>query len=459
MRPSRLLSLALVAWIATVAGATEPDAGVLVYRNAFGHMATFSTAGAIDQTNPFFADLGTNGRTCATCHQPDSAWSITPENVQRRFRQSHGQDPIFSSNDGSNCEGALAVRPRDQQQAYSLLLTRALIRVGFDVPVNAEFTVEDVHDPYHCGPGTNQVSVYRRPLPAANLTFLSAVMWDGRESTAARSIEEDLLHQANDATRGHAEAARDLTPEEASDIVRFETSLFAAQIRDRVAGRLDARGATGGPLSLSAQPFFIGINDPIGLNPTGAAFDARVFTLFDAWLAPPAAFARTPAAERRQAIARGQEVFNTKQIVLSGVSGLNGETFPNGVHLGDTVVGSCTLCHDAPNAGDHSVKAPLNIGVTDPDVAPYLPVYTLRNLSTGETVRTTDPGRALITGRWADVGRFKGPVLRGLAARAPYFHNGSAATLEDVLDFYERRFHMGLTAQERADLLAFLRSL
>ena len=74
-------------------------------------------------------------------------------------------------------------------------------------------------------------------------------------------------------------------------------------------------------------------------------------------------------------------------------------------------------------------------------------------------VSTTDPGRAMITGRWTDIGKFKGPVLRALAARPPYFHNGSADTLEQVVDFYDTRFHMGLTAQEKADLVAFLRAL
>jgi cytochrome c peroxidase len=111
------------------------------------------------------------------------------------------------------------------------------------------------------------------------------------------------------------------------------------------------------------------------------------------------------------------------------------------------------------DAGNHSVKAPLNIGLTEPARAPYLPVYTLRNRNSGETVRTTDPGRAMVTGKWADLAKFKGPVLRALAARAPYFHNGAAATLEEVIDFYEDRFDIGLTAAEKADLAAFLRAL
>jgi cytochrome c peroxidase len=64
-----------------------------------------------------------------------------------------------------------------------------------------------------------------------------------------------------------------------------------------------------------------------------------------------------------------------------------------------------------------------------------------------------------VTGKWADIGRFKGPVRRALPARAPYFHNGSAATLDDVIGFYVARFGVPLTAAERTDLLAFLRSL
>jgi len=74
-------------------------------------------------------------------------------------------------------------------------------------------------------------------------------------------------------------------------------------------------------------------------------------------------------------------------------------------------------------------------------------------------VQTTDPGRAMITGKWADIGKFKGPVLRGLAARPPYFHNGMAASLGDAVDFYDTRFNIGFTTQEKKDLIAFLNAL
>ena len=74
-------------------------------------------------------------------------------------------------------------------------------------------------------------------------------------------------------------------------------------------------------------------------------------------------------------------------------------------------------------------------------------------------MQTTDPGRALVTGLWADIGKVKGPILRGLAARAPYFHNGTAATLSDAVTFYDKRFGIGFTAQEKTDLVNFLNAL
>jgi cytochrome c peroxidase len=53
----------------------------------------------------------------------------------------------------------------------------------------------------------------------------------------------------------------------------------------------------------------------------------------------------------------------------------------------------------------------------------------------------------------------QGPVLRGLAGRAPNFHNGSAATLLDVVNFYDKRFGIRFTDTQKADLVAFLQTL
>jgi cytochrome c peroxidase len=63
----------------------------------------------------------------------------------------------------------------------------------------------------------------------------------------------------------------------------------------------------------------------------------------------------------------------------------------------------------------------------------------------------------LITGLWKDVGTVNGPILRGLAARAPDFHNGSADCPSDVIDFYDKRFNMGFTPREKEDLRGVMR--
>jgi len=77
----------------------------------------------------------------------------------------------------------------------------------------------------------------------------------------------------------------------------------------------------------------------------------------------------------------------------------------------------------------------------------------------GTQLATSDPGRALVTGKCVDIGKFKVPSMRGLAARAPYFHNGSAPNIEALIEFYNQRFNIGLTDQQKADLGVFLESL
>jgi hypothetical protein len=88
-------------------------------------------------------------------------------------------------------------------------------------------------------------------------------------------VREDLLRQANDATRGHAAALADLSADQASRSSTSKRGSSPRRFATRAAGSLRAGGATGGSLHLSGQPFFIGINDPVGLNPTGAPFDPR----------------------------------------------------------------------------------------------------------------------------------------------------------------------------------------
>jgi len=431
--------------------------------NGSGLLETYNINNApISLRGAFFQSLGTNGRSCSSCHLPTEGWSVSAAEIQLRFLLTQGLDPIFRTNDGSVCDQDINTSTLEgRRHAYSLLLSRGLIRIALAVPAGAEFTVANVNNPYGCG-NTSTLSMYRRPLPATNLQFLSTVMWDGRESTPPTTkkitypntgqLLADLAQQAIDATTGHAQGAVP-TPAQVQDIVNFETSLRTAQAYDYRAGALNRDGATGGPVALASQPFFVGINDSFppsfGFNPTGAPFNPNIFTLFTAWA--------NSQSSQRASIARGEALFNSKPITISGVAGIN-----DVVGLPASFSGTCGTCHDTPNVGNHSVSAPLNIGVADvtsPLDVSYLPVFTLVNNTTNETVQTTDPGRAMITGKWADVGKLKGPILRGLASRAPYFHNGSAASLEDVLVFYDKRFNVGFTNQEEADLIAFLNTL
>jgi cytochrome c peroxidase len=144
-----------------------------------------------------------------------------------------------------------------------------------------------------------------------------------------------------------------------------------------------------------------------------------------------------------------------------GPANLSAEPFYIGINaLGQPVVhGHCTTCHNTPNIGSHSEFRMIDLGLTGPERrAPDVPLVTLRNKTTGEVRQTTDVGRALSTGLWSDVGRFKVPTLRGVGARAPYFHDGSAETLHDVLEFYEGRFGVDF-GDAKEDIIAFLEAL
>jgi hypothetical protein len=434
---------------------------VLDTKDPSGVLRTITLDGAaLDLSGPFFQSLGTNGRSCVSCHVPSTGWTISPAEVRRRFYSSFGLDPIFRTVDGSNAPNADVSTLSARSKAYSMLLNKGVIRVGMPIPANAEFTLAAVDDPYGYA-SASELSLFRRPVPSTNLRFLTAVMWDGRESFAplgttpiksnaspqdnALALFNDLKHQANDATLTHAQG-NPLTDDVAAAIVNFELNLATAQQKLYRIGELDADCAEGGPAVLATQLFYVTINDVLGADVNGLPFDPNAMTLYNAW----ADYCKGP----RASIVRGAALFNATRIKITGVGGLNDD-------LGlPAILGSCTTCHDTPNVGNHSVALPIDIGLTDEQFrAPDMPLYTLRDRATGEIRKTSDPGRALLTGKWKDIGKFKGPVLRGLAARAPYFHNGIAADLAKVVDFYDTRFSIGLTDREKADLIAFLQAL
>lgn len=463
------------------------------FSNPGGASQTYSSVGGgIAETGPFFQSLGTNGRSCSTCHQPSDGMSVSALSVALRFLQTQGLDPIFRPVDGSNCNHNIDVSTvSGRYAAYSLLRTRGLFRIAINVPATADYVVTAVHNPYGCNE-TGVISQYRRPLPGTNLRFLSAVMWDGRESSSLTgtskiiyanypaSLQSDLAHQALDATVGHAQGdGTRPTPAEQTEIVNFEMALSTAQSFSFFTGPLNSAGANGGPVALATLPFFLSINSsvqallpagpeqPGGLfTPGDSQFSPNIFNLYSAW-------SGLPSYDFRASVARGQAIFNNRPITITGVAGINDDVSAGGLISGGipSLIGTCGTCHDTPNVGNHSFPTPLNIGTGDPSATHsgdnmggldigYLPRITVCQLVNGQPSNncktTTDLGQALIDGLFAHVGKIKGPILRGLSARAPYFHNGSAQTLMDVVRFYETRFGLVLSRQDEIDLFNFL---
>jgi cytochrome c peroxidase len=180
-------------------------------------------------------------------------------------------------------------------------------------------------------------------------------------------------------------------------------------------------------------------------DPAAPGFDRHVFSLYDAW-------AGSSDSARAQ-IARGQDVFNNNEFVITGVPGINDV-------LGDPVVGTCSTCHNTPNVGGHSVIRMVDLGISNAErCLEELPILTVQNNATGEIRKICDMGFGGSSGKWADLARFRVPPLRGLAARAPYFHDGRAKDISTVVESYRNRFNIDLSNGKASDLEAFLGAL
>lgn len=450
--------------------------------NRLGRLGSYLPAGPVQtKDNAFFQPLGTNGRSCVTCHQPSSGMGLSLRHVRQLFNASGSKDPLFAPVDGANCPSAVpraatAGAPIGGQagsgtawlrDAYSLLLSRATIRMplpwppkdpkGLPLPVEFDIAITPQDDRPGCntdpvyGIAAGFVSVYRRSLMAAQMNFKTfrpdgtgpilrrSLMWDGRE----RSMELQAIH----ATQGHAQTWRKPTDAQVAQMVDFQTSIFSAQLVDNQAGRLDADGAKGGPVNLAAQPVEGGF---------GLTFDE-----YNGW---------RRQADARKSINRGQAIFNNRVFIVSRVAGFN--TIPG---VPADAPATCSTCHNVAHGGSEFFDKPqrdIGIGGTAQFAgglkpAGALPRFTLTChadatphafLGRGPIV-TNDPGRALVTGKCADIGKFTVPQLRALAGREPYFHDGTARSLAEVADFYDGRFGIGFSAAEKQDLVNFLAAL
>ena len=416
------------------------------YDNPDGQLSILNKTGAVHTENhPFFEPLGINGRACITCHQPENAMSVAAATLRERWNETEGKDPVFAAVDGSNCPDL----PQGATTSHSLLLDRGLFRIFLPWPpkgvdgkaIQPEFRIEVVRDPTGCntGPvyglaGANPtISVYRRPRVAANLDSVIAgplgirFMADGREPS--------LQTQATTAVMTHQQAKTPPTPEQLRAIVDFETQIYVAQSAD----------IRGGLLTEPDGPAALG---PANLASGKAGNFSGAFS-FAVWGTAKGQSGLDLPREFRASVARGSDLFFNRSFRIHEVSPLN-----------KAVTGTCATCH---NAG---MTRWMDIGTANRPAAndsPELPLFRVTCDSAapphpflGRVIYTHDPGRALISGKCADVGSIVMQQFRGLAARAPYFSNGSAKNLREVVEFYDRRFDIRYTGQEKQDLINFL---
>ena len=427
--------------------------------NPYGIGDTVHSTGAIDHTNPFFLAMGTNPRTCETCHAAAQGWTITAAAMKKLFKDSDGLAPVFNLVDTGSSATA-DVSTKDARRAtFDLLIDRAVIRFTRTISPTAQFIVASVVDPSGVSDSTKVLS-FRRPSPTANESKVPNTGWAGGPATAG--VPAAIQSTAVGATRGHEQRVDPLSAADQAAERDFMFGVIFAQSIDNKAGPLDADGAMGGPVNLAAQVFYPGINDLMGMDPMGHPFSRKVFNLFDAWKDADDCdhghghgHDHNEKRDRaRASIYRGQELFNSYEFDITGVAGLNdlmGQT---------TVRGTCSTCHNTPNVGAHSVFRQFDIdSANQENCGEGLPLITLQNKVTGATRVVCDMGRATGTGLWADIGKFTAPRLRGLAARAPYFHDGQAKDIEAVVRYYNKRFNMHLSGNEKRDLEAFLGAL
>jgi hypothetical protein len=434
--------------------------------------------------HPFFTAIGPSGRACVTCHQPADAMSLAVADVQRQWDRGGAADPLFAPLDGSNCPSL----PQQARASHSLLLDHGLIRIARSwpprdlsgQPITPDFTIEVVRDPTGCENDPHwglhadspHISVYRRPRPVANFKFIEAMgfAYDPKagmplalDPETGKPVSGNLMADARvptlsaqmrDAASTHLAFLKNMSRRDIARILDFEHRLYVAQQSDSQGGAVDAAGAEGGPRKLQVSP-------PGRLGSQGTP----VWSEFAAWEkvspAERAKLAPTVVAFR-DSVARGARTFRTKTFLISDSAGINSP-----IGFGNPVRNACVFCHNMSFMGMDVAPGQVDLGTTNQPFAepmPWLPLFRITCTGAphphyGRIILTSDPGYALTTGRCADVGRITLQSMRGLAARAPYFSNGSARDLRGIVDFYDRRYHIGYTEREKQDLTNLMRAL
>jgi hypothetical protein len=452
------------------------------YRNEFGSVRTLNVGGPTEtKGHPFFTPLGNNGRACVTCHQPADGMSLSAATAKVRWARTQGKDPLFAAIDGSNCPHL----PQEKESSHSLLLERGLIRVFRPWPpmdlegraIDPQFTIEVVRDPTGCNTHpeyglkskTPMVSVFRRPRPVTNTKYLTAVGFSfepknglplPRDPETGAPVSGNLMAdsramtlkaQAIDAALVHLQMPRRPSDVVLEQIVSFERQLYTAQNMDRFGGALDGGGVSGGPETLQRS-----------LEGDLQYGGSPIWKEFLPWAKSSTTTAGLSAQDAsaqkafRESVARGAETFAKRTFLIWDAAGITNMGF------GNPVRNSCAFCHNMQRTGMDVAPGQVDLGTTNEpsaNASPELPLFKLTckeknppHPHYGRVIYTQDPGYALTTGKCIDIGKITIQQMRGLAARAPYFSNGSARTLREIVEFYDRRYRIGYTEQEKQDL-------
>ncbi|MEO8255886.1 MAG: hypothetical protein ABI868_00935 [Acidobacteriota bacterium] len=481
-------------------GQGTPLADFSTYDSDRGQLGVLNASGQLDtKGHPFFEAIGTNGRACVTCHQPADGMSLSVRSIRERWAATAGKDALFAAVDGMNCPNL----PPDDPRSHSLLIERGLFRIALPWPpqrpdgtrIDPEFTIEVVRDPSGCNTdpryglqsASPSISVFRRPRAVANTKYTTHqnfgigpfigkngmptatdpltgkptsmnLMSDARAAT--------LAVQAEDAAEKHLQITGTLSAAQIARITGFEAQVYVAQVASPGAGSLvepDGPPAFG-PRNLAAADAGV-----LGNNTT-----RYVFPMGGKWVQLPRAGDEAENARHaaRESIARGHDVFMFRTFWIRDSMHLNS------VGLGNPAKRTCATCHGMHMTGMDTANGWMDIGTTNlpwasevplnpwTDARPQMPLFRITCKPTvkehpflGRVIYTQDPGRALISGQCNDVGTIVMQQFRGLAARAPYFSNGSATTLRELVAFYDRRYNIGYSELEKQDLVNFLGAL
>jgi hypothetical protein len=451
----------------------------LDYANENGTLRALLVGGPMEtKGHPFFTAIGPAGRACVTCHQPADGMSLSAQSAQEQWNKAGAKDPLFFAYDGSNCPSL----PQGERASHSLLLDHGLIRIARHWPprdhagkaMTPDFKIDVVRDPTGCNVDAKwgltsprqEISVFRRPRPVANFKYIEAMgfSFDPKAGMAlpldpdtGKPVSNNLMadgrvlslaSQMRDAAGTHLQFVDKLDQGDIDRIIDFERRIYVAQQVSKVAGPLDADGAEGGPRKLAESK-------PGRLGSQGVA----IWSEFEAWdklPEPEKAKLKPEARAFRESVARGARSFRERTFLITDSAGINSP-----IGFGNPVRNACAFCHNMSQMGMDVAPGQIDLGTTNKpfaDPMPWLPLFRVTCLGKphahyGRVIYTSDPGYALTTGRCADVGRITLQSLRGLSARAPYFSNGSAKDLRGVIEFYNRRYNINYSEQEKQDLV------